>query len=81
MGVTTCRSCGAEVVFVPSAASGKPMILNAFPAKGVVLRNDLGYSADVGDPAGAAYVIDVYTDHHATCPAAAAWKGKTRATA
>jgi hypothetical protein len=28
-----------------------------------------------------ARVVDVYTDHHATCERAADWKGRTRATA
>ena len=74
-----CRSCGADVVFVRSGRSGKPMILNAFPTKGVVINNDLGYPTVVDDPAASAYVVNVYTDHHATCPNAADWKGKTRA--
>jgi len=33
----TCRSCGADVRFVPSAKSGKAMILNAQPEKRLVL--------------------------------------------
>jgi hypothetical protein len=60
------------------------MILDAKPAKGVVLRwDDLGTYGDrlgEGDGHGTqvADVLDVYTDHHATCPDAAAWKGKAR---
>ena len=74
-----CRSCGADVVFVPSAKSGKPMILNAFPTKGVVIEQVI-LGPGPGDNQRAK-VVDVYTDHHATCPKAADWKGKTRATA
>lgn len=67
----TCRSCPAEVVFVRSATTGKNMILDAKPKKGIVI-----------DPSGpdtpgfqVARVVDVYTDHHATCPRAADWRG------
>lgn len=70
--MTTCRSCEAEVVFVPSATTGNPMILDAKPAKGVVLQRVMP------DGHATAAVVDVYTDHHATCPDAAAWKGKHR---
>lgn len=78
-----CRSCRWPVVFVPSAKTGRPMILDAAPSKGVVL---VGHPIGVDnafDVVGAddtlARVVDVYTDHHATCPNAAAWKGKSRA--
>jgi hypothetical protein len=57
------------------------MILDAKPAKGITVRNDLGYPTGVDDPAASAYVNDVYTDHHATCPDAKDWLGKTRARA
>lgn len=81
--MTTCRSCPAEVVFVKSATTGKAMILDAKPAKGVVLTdptmNMHGLLAFDDDPAHAeARVVDVYTDHHVTCPDAAAWKGRRR---
>jgi hypothetical protein len=85
--VSTCRSCDAEVVFVPSAKTGKPMILDAEPKKGVVLRwDDVGTYGDrlgEGDHNGKQVgdVLTVYTDHHATCPNAGDWKGRTRATA
>jgi hypothetical protein len=81
----TCRSCDAEVVFVASATSGKSMILDAKPAKGVVLvdlastlHGMYGLEAEPGQLHAAAKVVDVYTDHHVTCPDAAAWKGKHR---
>lgn len=77
--------CQAEVLFVPSATTGKPMILNVEPAKGVVLVAEAEgdepceelYSEDRpgrigGEPR--ARVVDVYTDHHATCPAAAKFR-------
>jgi hypothetical protein len=35
-------------------------------------------SALVQTSSARAIVVDVYTDHHATCPAAADWKGKHR---
>jgi hypothetical protein len=85
--VTTCRSCDAEVVFVRSAKSGRPMILDAVPAKGIVLRwDDAGTVGDrfgEGDGHGSqvADVLNVYTDHHGTCPNAGDWRGKTRASA
>ena len=89
----TCRSCGAEVVFVPNAKSGKPMILDAKPAKGVVLVDAtvpldswekvilVGFGPELQDDRTVAAVVDIYTDHHASCPKAADWKGRTRATA
>jgi hypothetical protein len=81
--MSKCRSCNADVVFVPSATSGRSMILDAEPAKGIVLVDEAGgASLLVVDPRveGAhARVLDVYTDHHVTCPAAPAWKGRTRA--
>jgi arginine repressor len=81
--MSACRSCGAEVIFVPSAKTGKPMILDAKPEKRVVLvrSNDqqVIYRATPGSADPAARVIDTYIDHHATCPQAAEWKGRRRA--
>jgi hypothetical protein len=76
-----CRSCEAEVIFVPSAKTGKPMILDAKPEKRVVLLDVYGHlSPDmVQGEAIAARVVDTYVDHHATCPFAKEWKGRTRA--
>jgi hypothetical protein len=74
VGVSTCR-------FVPSAKTGKSMILDAKPAKGVAVVA-AGSVPDVYPTQSldtqVASVVDVYTDHHVTCPDAAAWKGKTR---
>ena len=87
--IERCRSCDGQVVFVPSATTGKPMILDAKPRKGVVVtiaptEHGLGPLASRATvrgetlPAPSASVVDVYTDHHATCPDAASWKGKHR---
>ncbi len=64
--MTTCSACHAEVVFVPSAKTGKAMILDAKPKKGVVIEQVI-LGSGPGDPRRAK-VVDVYTDHHATCP-------------
>ena len=86
--MSTCRSCKAEVIFVPSAKTGKPMILDAKPEKRIVLLAPAGRDPSVLAtpwpespwPDGkVAKVIDTYVDHHATCPAAAQWKGRRRA--
>lgn len=81
--MSTCRDCPAEVVFVQSATSPRPMILDAKPVKGVVLVDEaFGVSLLAVDPRterAHARVVDVYTDHHVTCPNAPAWKGRTRA--
>lgn len=89
--MTTCRSCDAEVVFVPSAKSAKPMILDAKPKKGVVVGTSITEAGGVhafanpaivesGGPGivPQAIVTNVWTDHHVTCPNAADWKGKRR---
>lgn len=75
--MSTCRSCEAEVVFVKSAATGRSMILDAKPAKGVVLTDSNG-QLELLEPWARAAVVDVYTDHHVTCPDAASWRGRTR---
>jgi hypothetical protein len=84
--MSTCRSCQAEVVFVPSAKTGKAMILDAETRKGVILTDpSMNLHGLVGlvkleevSGRAEANVVDVFTDHHATCPNADAWKGKHR---
>lgn len=85
--MSTCRSCGAEVVFVPSATSGKAIILDAKPEKRVVILGEpisaVPSFISGGDPTaigqlGKASVVSTWTDHHVTCPDAASWKGKRR---
>ncbi len=81
---------------MPSAKTGKPMILDARPAKGVVIatavlqhggvdafasRGAVAHPEEMVGIVPQALVVDVYTDHHVTCPEATSWKGKTRATA
>lgn len=83
-----CRSCGAGVVFVPSAKTGRPMILDAKPEKRVVVGHVLestkdhasAFIADVGGVCShaVARIVDVFTDHHVSCPDGPAWKGRTR---
>jgi hypothetical protein len=81
----TCRSCGAAVIFVTSGKSPAKLILDAKPEKRVIVARvrhlhllaATDGSKHLDDPVGA--VIDVYTDHHATCSDAAAWHGRTRA--
>jgi hypothetical protein len=69
-----CSACHAEVIFVPSARTGNKMILDAKPEKRIVLRwDDAGTYGDrlgEGDGHGTqvADVLNVYTDHHVTCP-------------
>lgn len=72
--MTTCRSCEAEIVFVPSAKSGKAMILDAKPSKGVVLVDLLAPGTRKVSADSVARVVDVYTDHHATCPHFEDWR-------
>jgi hypothetical protein len=78
-----CRSCQAPVIFVPSAKTGTPMILDAEPQLRVVMvrSNDqqVIYRATPGSEGPVARIIATWIDHHATCPQAATWKGRTRA--
>lgn len=72
-----CRSCQADVVFVPSAKSGKAMILDATPRKGVVIHDAFTrhtLPTGIAPDAQVAEVVDVFTDHHATCPDAARYR-------
>jgi hypothetical protein len=74
----TCSACEAEVVFVPSARTGKPMILDAEPEKRIVLLDggtEPVYGIDhvravLRSGTGRAKVASVFIDHHATCPEA-----------
>jgi hypothetical protein len=78
-----CRSCGAPVIFVPSAKTGKPMILDAKPEKRIVVEptSHAGQQGEAMQPSGTrvARVVDTYVDHHATCSNPDYWKGRTRA--
>jgi len=82
--MSTCRSCGAPVHFVFSAKSGKRMICDAKTEKriafiDVVTGRPYAIMPEQPSPTVRAVVIETTVDHHATCPQAAAWRGKTRA--
>ena len=82
--MSTCRSCGARVTWVRSAATGKWMILDEDPLRGgnvVVIRG-----AD-GTPKAHVYrdweaaieahpCMPRYQDHHVSCPQAGDWRGR-----
>ena len=76
--MSTCRSCEAEVLFVPSAKTGKPMILDAEPnpVGNVLIR--AGVAAVISRQVVAREDEQRWMPHHATCPAAASWKGRVR---
>jgi hypothetical protein len=77
----TCKGadCEAEIIYVPSRKSGRTMVLDAKPRKAVILA-PRGYGAwnqPETDVAKAdALVVNVYTDHHATCPDADSFRRK-----
>lgn len=71
--MSTCRSCGAEIRWVRSATTGKPMPLDPEKVKGgnVEVIVKLGETEETAkilwrDPERVAYV-----SHFATCPNAA----------
>lgn len=83
--MTTCRSCNADVFFVPSAATGRRMILDAEPILNgnVEIADGLAYVLREGPLADARAKMlrgtgKVYTSHHATCPQAADWRKSKR---
>lgn len=65
---TTCRSCGAAILWAVTPA-GKRMPVDAQPTKRISLDS---YGVKTfGDLAPVANVVDTYTSHFATCPSAA----------
>lgn len=62
---STCRSCGAPIVWVVMFPSGKRMPLDAKPISGLI-RVEPG-----SPPTGHAYGEQRYLSHFATCPNAA----------
>jgi hypothetical protein len=52
-----CKGCGASVLFVPTAATGKLIPLDLRSEKRVVIGDD-----------GKARVVDTFVAHFATCP-------------
>jgi hypothetical protein len=63
----TCRGCGAPVLFVTSAVSGKAMPLNQRAEKRLVVGED-----------GKARVVDTYLSHFSTCPKADEFRRKPK---
>ncbi len=83
---TTClsRSCRAAVIKLASATSDATLILDATPTKMTAWVHEDGEVCrrrrEVCPQTHAGIRLDVYTDHHATCPDAASWR-RTRAAA
>jgi hypothetical protein len=67
MDTSSCRSCGAAIVWVVMRPSGKRMPLDAKPEKRITL--------DVIDD-GVAEMTETYTSHFANCPNAAQHRKK-----
>lgn len=60
--ITRCRSCRAQIIFLPTTAAGKSMPVNA----------------DTVAPSDAEYVPDRHISHFATCPDAKAFRKRGR---
>lgn len=74
-----CRSCGVECFFVPSAKSGKKMILESEPDEGgnVQLMDTPGGRVAVvenRDLQPTLHEVVWYIDHHVRCPSAKRWR-------
>jgi hypothetical protein len=83
VSASECRSCGAEVIFVRSAATGRRMILDVEPTQGGnVALDDAGQAAYVLSGSVLERAQDtqepLYTSHFATCPQANQWRGRRR---
>jgi hypothetical protein len=82
--VTTCRDCGAAVVFARNIDTGGRMILNAAVdlERGNILVDPRGSEPRCrivdGDEARRQRVAGAatYLSHHATCPEAAKWRNR-----
>lgn len=71
--MSTCRSCGAEILWVRSAKNGTLMPLDAVPdPNGNVELDDDGHAVVHGqaDMLGG----QRFMPHHATCPHADQWR-------
>lgn len=74
MRPAACRSCGAPIVWVVSAKTGKSLPLDAVPVEtGNVSIDDAG-RAHVGKPKLPLETDDRYMSHFVTCPEAGEWR-------
>lgn len=73
-----CVSCGAQVIWVPTAASSRPMPLDAEPRGDGNVVMVMGTAHIVGRGAARVEGQVRYMPHHATCPQGKAWQGRTR---
>lgn len=65
MSAGACKGCGASVLFVPTAATGKLIPLDLRSEKRVVIGDD-----------GKARVVDTWLAHFATCAHAEQFRKK-----
>ena len=65
MDPSTCRSCGAPIVWVVMRPSGKRMPLDAKPEKRITLDD---FDDGIGE------MTDTYVSHFSTCPQSSKWR-------
>ncbi len=72
----TCRSCGAEVVWLKHVRTGKPAPIDAVPnaAGNIVIHLDRGTYENVPADEREAQREWLHTNHFSTCPQSADWK-------
>ena len=70
-----CRSCGAEIIWIRSAATGSLMPLDAEPVEGgnVVVKDGMAHVMR-GDLFEEMLDGPCYQSHYVTCPQAAKWR-------
>ena len=82
MTTDSCRTCGAEIIWLENARTGKPMLFDAEATPDPEepdQRTQLWIF--VGETARRAHRGDTgpfYTVHWGTCPDAKEWKGRSR---
>lgn len=78
MTAAACRSCGAEILWVLTAANGKPMPLDATPNPEGNVELVTGRAVVHASSPLFATPGSIYMSHFATCPDADDWHGATR---
>lgn len=75
---STCRSCGAPVIWVAHETTGKRAPLDARPDPKGNLAIDGGTYYVVAPELRAQHALidGLYTSHFATCPKASSWRAK-----